>query len=191
MKKVLSVVALVAFAFTANAQLFFGGNVGLTTRSQTWVANAKSFDYTLAPKIGFEMDPFSFGAYLSYSCDKVKDKDDKDTYLDKNISWEIAPFARYQFAEIGDLSVKAELVVPFGKSKNENTTAGVETTTKSDMQFSIFVRPVLAYSVSDHFDLEFGMNFLTLGFYHYGDEDNSFNFGANSTGATLGFIYKL
>ena len=195
MKKVLiSVVAMLAFALTSNAQLWFGGALGLgfdSNMTPMGAAETSTFSTQIAPKVGFGInDKFSVGANLYLGFDKTKDKDDKDNF-DKTLSWSVAPFARYAFAEIGDFSVMAEGTVGLGKSKFTNGVAGVETSVKSDMFVDFVVTPVLSYEVSDHFNLEFGMNFLSVGFYHHAEEVNEFRLGAQSTGATLGFIYKL
>lgn len=196
MKKVLLAVAMVAFALTSNAQLWFGGALGAQTESNvTPYPETKSFYTYFSPKVGFGInDKFSVGVSLSYAYDQTKDKDEKDNF-DKTSTWSVAPFARYAFAEIGDFSVLAEGILGFGQTKYTSSyvTAGAvtKTTTKTDMSVAFAVTPVLSYEVSDHFNLEFGMNFLTIGFYHYAEDYNAFKFGASSTGATLGFIYKL
>lgn len=201
MKKVLLAVAMVAFALTSNAQLWFGGSLGLGTSSNVTYttttvaapyADCKLLSTEFAPKVGFGInDKFSVGATLALGFEKAKDKDDKDNF-DKYFRWSVAPFARYAFAEIGDFSVLAEGTLALGKGKYTTGVSGVgETSVDGDMAISFVVTPVLSYEVSDHFNLEFGMNFLSVGFYHYGEERNAFNLGATSTGATLGFIYKL
>lgn len=191
MKKVLiSVVAMLAFALTSNAQLWFGGSLGLGTDSNV-TGNDKQFNASIYPKVGFNInDKFAVGAYLGVGFYKVTNDDDNDTYM-KDFSWQVAPFARYAFAEIGDFSVMAEGVFGLGNTKHTTSVAGTSTTNTPDMNISFVVRPVLSYEVSEHFNLELGVEFLQIGFYHEGDEDNAFKLGAQSAGATLGFIYKL
>lgn len=195
MKKVLLAVAMVAFALTSNAQLWFGGALGFEAGSNlnsvALATETSTISTQFAPKVGFGInDKFSVGAIVSLGFEKTKDKDDKDNF-DKMFNWSVAPFARYAFAEIGDFSVLAEGTLGLGKSKITNGAGGVETSFKSDMFVDFVVTPVLSYEVSDHFNLEFGMDFLSVGFYHYAEEMNEFRLGARSTGASLGFIYKL
>ena len=118
----------------------------------------------------------------------------------------VTPFARYKFAEFNKFGIVAEAGLPvyLTLSKNDNGN-----TTQKDKQTSIslYVTPLLTYSLNDHFQLECGLNFLSLNAYHsvikarddrdYKNTQNSVRFGANTNDVvnvgniTIGFIYKL
>ncbi len=220
MKKVLiSAVALVAFAMTANAQLFFGGQLGLSTSGGTseWTKgnttiktdNLKTTSFTFAPQVGFFLsESFAVGGYLNLG---ITNQDNVGgTYNEsKETTFGITPFARYYFINSGKWKVAAEGQLGFSlghttaKDGSGNIVSEPKTTT-----IAFNVRPLVAYSLTDNIDLQAGLNVLGLGFTHKTvknevgnttatDKTNNFGLSANSNnivsvGAiTVGFIYKL
>lgn len=220
MKKVLiSAVALVAFAMTANAQLFFGGQLGLSTSGGTseWTSgntttktdNLKTTSFTFAPQVGFFLsESFAVGGYLNLG---ITNQDNVGgTYNEsKETTFGITPFARYYFINSGKWKVAAEGQLGFSlghttaKDGSGNIVSEPKTTT-----IAFNVRPLVAYSLTENIDLEAGLNVFSFGFSHQSikeesgnvtstDKSNRFNFAGNSNNLlnvgelTIGFIYKL
>lgn len=218
MKKVLfSVVAIVAFAMSANAQLFIGGSLSATTSSTKNCFNSDILDDTkevnsgleFGPKIGYQLsDKFAVGGVIELSTTKTTpDKEaDKKVWTKEN-SWAVAPFVRYTFISFGNFNVKGEAKAGFGMSTPKYNDGSDKTKGDKTTTLALSVAPLLSYSISDHFDLETSLNFLSLSLTHevtkdQNDKDvktieNECGFSASSynvknTGyMTIGFIYKF
>ncbi|MBP5370612.1 MAG: outer membrane beta-barrel protein [Bacteroidales bacterium] len=221
MKKVLiSVVAMVAFAMTSNAQLWLGGSVSASHRGgveknavdpadpskTTDLDNPKSNDFSIAPKIGFGLnEKLSVGAELNFAT-STTGKVDKDN-LSKDNSFGVTPFVRYTFVEFGKFGVLAEAGLPILFTSGKTVLGGTETKNNPSSMFGLSVTPWLTYNATDHFSLECGLNFLGLSAFHtvtkdQNDKDHKWvnnRMGCNANtanlatvgGITIGFIYKL
>ena len=217
-KVVISAVALVAFAMTANAQLFFGGQLGLSTSGGTseWTNgntttktdNLKTTSFTFAPQVGFFLsESFAVGGYLNLG---ITNQDNVGgTYNEsKETTLGITPFARYYFINSGKLKVAAEGQLGFSYTHRTENSGSVVVSEPKTTSFGFNVRPVAAYSLTENIDLEAGLNVFSFGFSHQSikeesgnvtstDKSNRFNFAGNSNnllnvgGLTIGFIYKL
>ena len=205
-------------ATTANAQLWFGGSIGLS--HEGGVTKTKDADvdkpsdntFSFSPMVGFDLnEKLSVGGminFVSYSGKQTIDNGETKTETKTSTStFGITPFARYKFVEFNKFGISAEAGVPvmFRSSKHDNgskTTKGNPTTS-----IGLYVTPLLTYSLNDHFQLECGLDFLSLSATHsvtkdrddsnYKDITNSFDFGASTRTVatvgriTIGFIYKL
>ena len=215
MKKIfLSVLAIAAMATTANAQLWFGGSIGLS--HEGGVTKTKEADtdkpstntFSFRPMVGFDLnEKLAVGGkidfYSSSSKQTIGDTDAKSS----SSTFGVTPFARYKFVEFNKFGIAAEAGIPisYRSSKFDNgsqTTKGNPTTS-----IGLYVTPLLTYSLNDHFQLECGLDFLSLNATHSVTKDrddsnnkdinNSFDFGASSRTVatvgriTIGFIYKL
>ena len=222
MKKIfLSVLAIAAMAATANAQLWFGGSVsfshsgGEQKKDDNKFQTPKSSAFSFAPVVGFDLsEQLSVGGKLNFrtSTNKSYVYYGTDTQVTENVSEgksnsvDAIPFARYKFAEFNKFGLVAEAGLPF--SYNSAKTDNGSTTLKSaQTSIGLYVEPILTYGLNDHFQLECGLNFLSLNANHSvtKDPDNSknkntstsFRFGASTNnvvnvgGITIGFIYKL
>ena len=218
MKKILvSVLAVIAFSMTSNAQLWFGGNVsvahsGNLEKKYVYPGGntvdtviTKSNSFRIAPKIGFGLnEKLSVGIAPSFSTTTAA-KIDKNNYTKTN-TFGVTPFVRYTFIEFGNFGVLAEADVPFTFGNGKMVVNGTETKLNPTSSFGLTVTPWLTYSVSDNFSLECGLNFLRLYATHEVEKDqsdkdhkmvdNAMGCGVNSSlvnvgGLTIGFIYKL
>jgi len=220
MKKILvSVLAVIAFSMTSNAQLWFGGSISarhtggvekkaidpMDPTKTTDIDAAKTNAFAIAPKIGFALsEKFSVGAALNFST-STTGKIDKNN-LTKNNAFGVEPFVRYTFAEFGNFGVLAEASLPISFGNGKWVMNGTETKINPTSSFGLTVTPWLTYSVSDNFSLECGLNFLRLYATHDVEKDqsdkdhkwvdNTMGCGVNSSlvnvgGMTIGFIYKL
>ena len=220
MKKIiLSVLAIAAMATTANAQLWFGGSLGLrhndavTKTSDTKHKAGSANSFSFAPMVGFDLnEQLSIGGKLSLVTTSQKnysyDMDDKETVL-KNASdiIGVTPFARYKFAEFNKFGLVAEAGLPISYTSAKTDITNTTSKETSQTSLGLYVEPILTYSLNDHFQLECGLNFLSLNANHSVTKDldnsknkntsNSFRFGANTHNVvnvgdiTIGFIYKL
>ena len=220
MKKIfLSVMAITVMATTANAQLWFGGSIGISnngginkTSNSTHKTNASS-SLTLAPMVGFGLnEQFSIGGKLNISTSTDKsyqyDANDKET-VNKLVtnSLGVTPFARYTFAQFNNFGLMAEAGMPISYS-SKKTVDGSETTKGNPTtSFGLYVVPMLTYGLNDHFSLECSLDFLSLNTkYRITTDrddsskatiDHSFDFGVDTRTVatpgwvTIGFIYKL
>jgi len=215
MKKIfLSVLAIAAMATTANAQLWFGGSIGLS--HEGGVTKTKEADtdkpsnntFSFSPMVGFDLnEKLAVGGRIDFvSSSRKQTVGDTDTKSSTS-TFGITPFARYTFVEFNKFGLLAEAGVPveFSSSKHDNGSQ----TVKDDPETSIglYVVPMLTYSLNDNFQLECGLNFLSFNAEHsvIKDKDdsnnknitNSFDFGVNTRNVatvgfvTIGFIYKL
>lgn len=215
MKKIfLSVLAIAAMATTANAQLWFGGSLGFS--HEGGVTKTKEADtdkpsvntFSFSPMVGVELnEKLSVGGKINFISSSTKrtvgDTDTKNS----SSTFGVTPFARYTFVEFNKFGILAEAGIPvsFSSSKHDNGSQ----TTKGDPTTSIglYVVPMLTYSLNDNFQLECGLDFLSLNASHSVTKDrddsnnkditNSFDFGASTRTVatvgriTIGFIYKL
>ena len=218
MKKIfLSVLAIAAMATTANAQLWLGGSVSFShsdskrEMDNTKLSNPSSNSFSFSPMVGFELnEQLSVGGKLNLSTRTDKSSASNGAIEDeqKNVvnSVSATPFARYKFAEFNKFGLVAEAGLPIGTAltKADN---GINTQKSQQTSISLYVAPLLTYSLNDHFQLECGLNFLSLSANHSVTKDrdnsknkntsNSFRFGANTDNVvtvgniTIGFIYRL
>lgn len=218
MKKVLISLAAIAFAVSANAQLFIGGSLsanGSSTPSSmvvgSTVVESKPAASTLAfsPVVGYELsDKLAVGGMLSLSTSKsVTDKEvDKKTWTKTN-AWSIAPFVRYTFVTFGDFALKAEAVASFGQSTPVANVSSTKTKGWKTTTIALNVTPLVTYELNEHFELEAGLNFCSLGASTSITKDpdekdnknvsNRIGLSANANNVTtlgsirIGFIYKF
>lgn len=165
---------IAAFAATANAQFWVGGGVGFNSNStknikdSKTVSNRDSLILSVSPKVGFRINKVDVGAKFTYATAKAfPDKEKSDDDWSKTTSLALSVFARYGFANVGDLWFRVVTDLSCGLSKPETSkgskngeakkTEGNKTQT---VAFNLY--PMLSYSLSDHFELEADLNFLGL-----------------------------
>lgn len=221
MKKILvSVLAVIAFSMTSNAQLWFGGSISarhtggvekeavdpMDPTKTTDLDDPKTNAFQITPKIGFGLnEKLSVGIAPSFSTTTTA-KVDKNN-LTKSNTFGVTPFVRYTFIEFGNFGVLAEADLPFTFGNGKTIVNGTETKANPTSSFGLTVTPWLTYSISDNFSLECGLNFFGLTASHNVTKDqnnkdhkwvnNSIRFNGNTAnlvnvgGMTIGFIYKL
>lgn len=217
MKKVLvSVVAVLAFALTSNAQLWIGGSIGASHTGGVEKNDplnggddtkyAKTNRVSISPKIGVDLsDKLAVGFAVNYST-STTGKMDKDNKTKTNVAG-VTPFLRYTFAEFGKFGILAEVGVPVSYEFGKIVAGGNDTKTNRTLSYGLDVAPWLTYGVSDNFSLECGLNFMGLYATHSVETDqndkdhkwknNTMGIRANSAnlvnvgGLTIGFIYKF
>ena len=216
MKKVLvSVVAVLAFALTSNAQLWIGGNIGASHTGGVIkndplnggddTKQAKRNQVSIAPKIGVDLsDKLAVGFSVDYTR-TTTGKIDKDNRTIDNYAG-ITPFLRYTLVEFGKFGVLAEVGVPINYDFGKTIANGSSTKADPTFSYGLNVAPWLQYDASDNFVLECGLNFMGLNATRtittdQADKDHKWKnttMGLNArsnlvnVGAlTIGFIYKF
>ena len=195
MKKALLFFAVVAFAFTANAQFFVGGNLGLHRDAsgavydgKTWGAKDVNFDFKFAPKVGYQInDAFQIGAkflwdrsdaleYVALSNTPGNSNYDKVNYKDNNYinMFGFGIFARYNVYNAGSLTVfcEADLSMLFGTWKNSRTYVdgtGVDVTVDGAKatDFRVGITPGLNYAFNEHFSMDLYLDLLGISYNKY------------------------
>ena len=219
MKKIfLSVLAIAAMATTANAQLWFGGSVGFrhnknvmkTENKDTKVPPTNYFYFS--PMVGYDLDEkLSVGGELDFqisSYGSLNYNNGEEVEIKSSTTiFGVTPFARYKFAELNKFGLVAEARLPFTYATGETSTGSQTTKNNPTTSIGLGLKPILTYSLNEHFQLECGLNFLSLSASHSVSKDrdnsknksisNNFNFGANTGNVvnvgniTIGFIYRL
>jgi outer membrane protein len=199
MKKLILALAVVAISAQAFSQMFVGGSFGVSFdkhKDETYDIS-KSTEFSLAPKVGYYLDDkLAFGAHLAFETGSTTyfNGDADDSKSSSNLIT-LAPFVRYHFMELGNLSIFAEPTLSLGFG-GEKTEVGGNTTRDADVsRFGLYVVPAMAYKVNDKIDIE-----AFFGYFGYmsrtekeGDNKDTYNsFGLNLTsGLSLGFTYKF
>ena len=172
MKKILLSMLTIAFAVTANAQLWIGGGIGFNSGSTKNIAdtettsNKDSLTLSISPKIGYRINKLDVGLKFTYATTRLyPDKEKSDNNWNQTTSYGASAFARYAFISVGDFSLRAVADISVGvsapktskgdKDKEPKITDGDKTTA---VAFNLY--PMMSYSFSDHFELEAELNFL-------------------------------
>lgn len=132
MKKVFLTLALVAFAFAANAQFVIGGQLGFNTNGSKYTqesANpvwdspvAKAMNLTIAPSVGYMLnDNMQVGLSLEYTLTNTTNYNravyalgQEEWAKTSNSVFTIAPYFRYYFAQAGDFNFFCEATLGYG-----------------------------------------------------------------------------
>lgn len=234
MKKVLITLAMVFIVITSNAQWFLGGDVGLhINEDKTKTANEQTFKssvigFTIAPKSGYYFNEkfalglsFSVGVNFINASDVVYYMPDgsyeyQGHYKEISIPWRINPFVRFSVFTHKRFSVILEGSIGVGGKQFKGIRTYSESGYKQENKYSTIgigvlnITPILGFTLSDHFQLEAGLNFLNLG-YNIDIKDtkiggegsktrtvkHDFNIGFNTSSIlvmsqlTIGVIYKF
>ena len=160
MKKIIVVLAAALIGFSANAQFYVGGSLGFDNDSPKNGDATTTFSIT--PEIGYSIsDKLAVGAYLginTVSGDMGR------------FTWQINPYVRYTFAQVGSFSIFADGGLNLYGYKYKNANA-------SGFNWGLFVAPGCAYSLTDKWSLV--AHFCSLYF-------NSSSYDGNQTGTSFG-----
>lgn len=212
MKKLFFMACFALMAATAaNAQWYVGGNVSYdhtkTTNEETGRDDKENVRNTfgITPRVGYIFnDRWSAGLGLGYRFSKEEEGGSEE----KQNSYSVNPFVRFNFLYFGPFSLAAEFEAGYGRTKYDpEKDSGVKKWNADVFEFKL--APVLQLDVSRHITLESRFNFFSVG-YHYakstvkyesGDKTVSkqSRFDAGVTGdeifttgnITFGMIYKF
>lgn len=221
MKKIILTLALMAFAFGANAQFVIGGNIGFSHDADyddnytALYGSQANTDITILPKVGYQLnDDMQVGAQLGWNYNYTRmyaGADDSYTSRPRN-SIMISPYFRYNLLKWKKFNVFCEAAINFElglESKTHTFVNGSEVTgspVKNGDNFTSFgigVVPGLNYAFSKNFSMDIYINLASIYWNatsYDGHADHAWGFGANMSEQTLnahlnnfliGFNYHL
>jgi len=188
MKKALLFFAVVAFAFTANAQVVLSGNLTINTSAygesfdgktyETDFSNVDHFGFVFNPKVGYQINnKFIVGAYLGYAYDgyvaytpQADPSKIATETTDNEGAFSFGLFGRMNFCTLGSFSFFGELSTGFAVGVTQtvinNKVSGVETKLPEHdfFNFKIQVIPGFNYAFNEHFSADLYLNIIGLRF---------------------------
>ena len=187
--RLLVIAFLMTISLAASAQIYVGGSIG-GSYVKAESTNAKSWAINISPEVGYIFNEnWAAGARITYgkSVQEINSQ-----YLDKkatNVSlFTINPYAVYAPIKFHNFAVCAEM----GASLTPKL-SGAEYSI-----YSVYVTPLLTYSVNDHILLKTGLDFAKLSV--AGDTNGTFKFGVSAGGDdafnitddfSIGFVYRF
>ena len=187
--RLLVITFLMTISFAASAQIYVGGSIG-GSYGKAESTNTKSWTININPEVGYAFNEnWAAGARLSYgkSVQEINSQ-----YLDKKTTdvslFTINPYAVYAPIKFHNFAVCAEI----GASLTPKL-SGAEYSI-----YSVYVTPLLTYSVNDHIILKTGLDFAKLSV--AGDTNGTFKFGVSAGGDdafnitddfSIGFVYRF
>jgi hypothetical protein len=189
MKKFFLMAVIALAATTAKAQLWVGGELGYnssktkieqtvynTTTTQTIADNS---GFTFKPELVYDLnDNWSLGFALGF-------KHSNNSGSVTTNAWSVEPFARYKFAEAGDVKFFLDGGLAY-ESVHFNSTGA-----DNAEGYGVFVRPGLSYEISDNVCFDAHLGNLSYMFAKHGDEKtNAFELKAASA-FTFGVYFKF
>ena len=187
--RLLVITFLMTISFAASAQIYLGGSIG-GSYGKAESTNAKSWTININPEVGYAFNEnWAAGARISYgkSVQEINSQ-----YLDKKTTdvslFTINPYAVYAPIKFHNFAVCAEM----GASLTPKL-SGAEYSI-----YSVYVTPLLTYSVNDHIILKTGLDFAKLSV--AGDTNGTFKFGVSAGGDdafnitddfSIGFVYRF
>lgn len=187
--QLLFIAFLMTFSFAASAQVYVGGSIG-GSYAKAESTNAKSWTIDISPEVGYIFNEnWAAGARITYG-KSVKEVNSQ--YLDNkttNVSlFTINPYAVYAPIKFHNFAVCAEMGASYTpKLSGANYSL-----------YSLYVTPLLTYSVNDHIILITGLDFAKLSV--SGDTNGTFKFGVSagaddvlsvSDNFSIGFVYRF
>ena len=169
--RLLVITFLMTISFAASAQIYVGGSIG-GSYGKAESTNAKSWAIDISPEVGYAFNEnWAAGARISYgkSVQEINSQ-----YLDKKTTdvslFTINPYAVYAPVKFHNFAVCAEM----GASLTPKL-SGADYSI-----YSVYVTPLLTYSVNDHIILKTGLDFAKLSV--AGDTNGTFKFGVSAGG---------
>ena len=188
MKKLLmTLVASVAIAVSANAQVFVGGSVGFG--SVKVAGNDSEVTYKIVPEVGYNFNKnWAIGLKIGYqkgACNLVDDVFAQGEVIAQDVNtkvFKVAPYGRYTFVHSKYVNVFIDLGLGFASYTDMGT------------QFDLGVTPGVAVNLSDK--LSFVSHIGFAGFKTFspkGDDKSSSKFGldVDQNNLTFGLYYNF
>lgn len=180
-KLVLTITFVVMAVITCNAQFYVGGNLGYSSSSSSTKTSYGSQSYeskndgysdlVFSPKVGFFINSkMSVGvsfSYNPYTDKRYSSKTVDQTEIDyKYKSWSVNPYLRYTVAQVGNLSIMAEVSAGIHGDNPTVKTGKISSDSAKISGYSFGLVPVVSYKLSNKFSLETYVNFLALTYKH-------------------------
>ena len=171
MKKIMIVAVAMLMAFTAKAQIYVGGNVGLD-------ASSGYFGLNVLPEVGYNInDKMSVGAVLGVDMANWKEDTQRTDIF-------IIPYFRYTFLDLGPVKLFADarLDLNFSSSKNYDILADKWDDPTTGTFWGIGIAPGIAIPLTDKLSVVGHLGYLG---YRY----ETFTLSADATDLTVGVYY--
>jgi len=188
MKKLVLLV-LTAFAVTANAQFYIGGQLGFwaTKRADTKL----DFQYSVLPDVGYNINSkWAVGTTIGVSDSNESFGIDDETFVARIGSFSVSPYVRFTFVNWGLVSLFVEGGGGYRyifKSKSVSIYPYLDFFGKH--QFNVGISPGVAVNLSKKFTLMAHIGFL--GWEYYGADYSTFGLLFNSSTLTFGAYYNF
>jgi outer membrane protein len=165
MKKVLmlGIPFLIFLALGVKAQFIVGGNLGInssgskTIHTSTTYDDSKGFSFQFNPRAGYFMTKkLALGMGLGIGTSRYTTyTNGTNETINKNNTWEVAPFARFYFKKIGNFSFFGEGILSIGQEKLiiEYPDGSPDAENKV-LKISERILPGFSYSLTDKIELE-------------------------------------
>ena len=150
MKKFFMTIAAVAVAATMNAQVYVGGNIGVTSESQDGNSTTK---VAFVPEVGYMFnDKMGVGAELT-----IKTNGEKSVLNTSNGEYSkktpttigFAPYFRYKFVNTDNLDVFVDAQIAYSTT-SASYTSDYGYIDKATNTFGFAIKPGIAYKATDH-----------------------------------------
>jgi hypothetical protein len=185
-KKIMAVTAfLIATTVNLNAQWFLGGNVGLNINkgtakiNNTYDASETRIGFNIGPKGGYYLnEKLALGLSFSIGYNLYKESINTEPYntfqyynnKGDGFKWNVTPFVRYSVYTHKRFSLILEGSIGIGSEyanivQQQSPFMDKEKIQRSTVKIGVFnITPILGFKLTDHFQLETGLNFLNLGY---------------------------
>ncbi|WP_173073751.1 outer membrane beta-barrel protein [Tenuifilum thalassicum] len=202
MKRIIALSIILLLTSQVFAQLFVGGNIGLSMtggkvdNGNTSVDKQKVTSFAFAPMAGmFLNDKLAVGTSLSFNLNNTKTPGNPEQ-IDRTTSFGVTPFVRYYAFTVNKFSLFAQANVGFAYSVEKSKVGSTTTTGPKTSTLSINASPGIAYNLSEKVQLEAHINGFNFGYSRISVKDNNNTDITNSFGlgvdldniATSGFI---
>lgn len=162
MKKFIIILAAVFASVAANAQYYAGGSLGVSLHDNV----ADKFGFSIAPEVGYEIsDNLAVGAFVEMR------------FGSKYSAFEIAPYVRYYFYELGPVRFFADGLFAYESFKWSGQS--------SQTSWQLAVCPGIAIPVTDQISIV-----THLGAIGYNDDTSRIECDINP-GARIGVLFAF
>ena len=177
MKKLFIILVITCIAFNSNAQWFIGGQLGLNVseeKNTNGAGNPGTFGFVIAPKSGYYFnEKLAIGLSFSVGANFYGSGTLFVSHSEGSVSWRVNPFVRYSILTYKRFSLILEGSTGVGGvhqkivRKSGDVIGSMSTNEQKYSTIGIGVIniiPILGFKLTDHFQLEAGLNFLNLGY---------------------------
>ena len=171
MKKIIVVLALALMAFTAKAQFYVGGSLGLNA-IPGGAGGTTTATITLIPEAGYTLnDNMAVGGTIGWSNDWRYSAGNDSVFI-------VAPYFRYFFLDLGPVRLFADAQLELDFQTNAANNPATTTT------FGVGVAPGIAIPVSEH--ISFVGHLGSFGYYN-----GSFGLNVDTNNFLAGVYYSF
>ena len=214
-KFAIALFALASMAFSANAQLYVGGTLGLVNNNSKEVdkdnkteLNPSVTGLSLSPEVGFFLsDNFAVGLYINSSFGFVNNRAETPVKV-RTTSFGLAPYARWYAVKGEKLGLFLEGQLGWSLETGKTISGDVTVASPKTNIFGVTIVPGISYDVTENVQLQMHINALGAEFAHSvkknADGENEVNNNCGLTMTTkvgsaqellnvvsVGFIYKF